>query len=207
MTQRDQVINVMQRLDGFATLGTLNREVDVSGWATNTPYATIRRIVQDTNYFFRIKVGLWGLNSHREQLADLIGVNQSEKQIEKQNHYYYQGLLLEIGNAKNFATYIPNQDKNKKFLSTTLGQVRNLQDMHRFSYSDTLQRAKMVDVLWFNRRRMRMRLLKWKVPPISPVRYRDILRCKISTLNFLSSPTKTDADNTCEKSPWMNFIP
>ncbi len=51
MSQRDQVIEVMENLGGFATLGKLNQMVDISSWGTGTPYATIRRIVQNTNIF------------------------------------------------------------------------------------------------------------------------------------------------------------
>ena len=52
MSQRDQVIEVMENQGGFATLGQLNQRVDCSSWETRTPYATIRRIVQNKKYFW-----------------------------------------------------------------------------------------------------------------------------------------------------------
>lgn len=35
---------------------------------TKTPCATIRRIVQDTRFFFKIKPGLWALKSYKNKL-------------------------------------------------------------------------------------------------------------------------------------------
>lgn len=154
MTQRNQVIGVMEKLNGIATLGTLYQKVDFSSWKTTTPYESIRRIVQDKNYFFNVKPGLWGLNTHRQEFSHLISTNQSPTEKEKSNHYYYQGLLLEIGNIKNFQTFIPDQDKNKDFLGTTLGEMRKLEHIHPFSYQETVNRARMVDVIWFNQRNM-----------------------------------------------------
>lgn len=154
VTQLKQVAEVMAQHGGFATLGALNQSVDVSGWKTVTPYSTIRRIVQDKDYFFNIKPGLWGLNSCRGELGHLLGVKQSAEQRAELNHYYYQGLLLEIGNLKEYDTYSPDQDKNKVFLRTTLGEMRKLHRIHPFSYNSTVNRARMIDVIWFNRRNM-----------------------------------------------------
>ena len=154
MTQREQVIEVMEGLNGAATLLKLNQTVDFSGWKAKSPYANIRRIVQDDRYFFKIKPGLWGLNTHRKMLGHLIAENESTERKNQLDHYYYQGLLLEIGNMQNYQTFIPDQDKNKNFLGTTLGEVRNLEKIHSFSYQSTIDRARMVDVIWFNKRNM-----------------------------------------------------
>jgi len=42
--------------------------VDVSNWATKTPLASIRKIVQDDRYFFKIKPGLWALNEYKSEV-------------------------------------------------------------------------------------------------------------------------------------------
>ena len=110
MTQYEQVIEVMKRNGGFATLGYLNNSVDVSEWITKTPFATIRRIVQDGRFFFKIKPGLWALKSFKEEV--LLKFNIADKKnietIEEFNHSYYQGLLSEIGNLKGLMTFFPN---------------------------------------------------------------------------------------------------
>lgn len=154
MNQTEQVISVMERLGGVSTLGRLYQTVDSSGWSTATPFATIRRIVQNERHFFKIKAGLWALNTHKEQLGHLINPGATAQKREELDHYYYQGLLLEIGNVKQHQTFVPSQDKNKSFLDTTLGKVRKLEEIHRFGYERIVRRARTIDVIWFNRRNM-----------------------------------------------------
>lgn len=109
----------MEQNGGFATLGYLNQEVlkvpDVE-WKTKTPFASIRRIVQDENFFFKIKPGLWALLSHKGKLpSDILSTSAvPKKEQEIFNHSYYQGLLVEIGNLKKYETFVSSQDKNKK---------------------------------------------------------------------------------------------
>ena len=60
MKQYDAVIRVMEENGGYATLGFLNqRALKVEGceWKTKTPFASIRRIVQDDRFFFKIRPG------------------------------------------------------------------------------------------------------------------------------------------------------
>ena len=61
MTQKECVIEAMRKNGGFATFQQLNQNVDFSGWNTKTPDATIRKIVQIHDEFFRIQPGLWAL--------------------------------------------------------------------------------------------------------------------------------------------------
>jgi hypothetical protein len=71
MYQYEAVIQVMEENGGFATLGYLYQHtLKIPGceWGTKTPYASIRRIVQDDRFFFRIKPGLWALNSHKDSV-------------------------------------------------------------------------------------------------------------------------------------------
>lgn len=159
MKQHEAVIKVMERIGGFSTLGYLNQEVlKMPGveWKTKTPFASIRRIVQDERFFFKIKPGLWALRSYRGRLPIEIfptGIVQKSKQ-ELFNHSYYQGLLVEIGNLKKYETFVPSQDKNKKFLGKTLGEVSSQENFYQFGYDHVVRKAKTVDVCWFNVRKM-----------------------------------------------------
>lgn len=152
--QTDQVIQVMKDCGGFATFGQLYKKVDFTDWKTKTPQASIRRIVQNTNYFFKIEPGLWSLISHRSKLPKHISSKSVLKNKTKSEHYYYQGLLVEIGNLQNYGTFVPNQDKNKKFLNTNLGKMRTLHSMPEFSYPEFIKQAQTVDVSWFSSRKM-----------------------------------------------------
>jgi hypothetical protein len=155
MTQYQQVINVMKDNDGYATLGYLYQNVDVSEWGTKTPFKSINRIVQDDRFFFRIRPGLWALKEERQEILKKFDI---EKEDQKENvefsHYYYQGLIVEIGNLKGYKTFIPNQDKNRLFLNKPLKEISSLDDILPFSYDDLVKRAQTIDVVWFNDRKM-----------------------------------------------------
>ena len=57
MKQKYYVIDAMRANGGYATLQQLNMLVDFSTWKTKTPEASIRRIVQENDEFFRIQPG------------------------------------------------------------------------------------------------------------------------------------------------------
>lgn len=158
MKQYEAVIKVMEENGGLATLGHLNQnvlKVPNCEWKTNTPFASIRRIVQDGRFFFKIKPGLWALKSHKEEILKNYHISsKNPEEVNEFNHSYYQGLLVEIGNIKNYKTYIPNQDKNKKFLNKTLSEIRTVDNIFKFSYDEIVGKARTVDVVWFNNRNL-----------------------------------------------------
>ena len=159
MKQYEAVIETLKRLGGVATLGQLNQEVlkiaDCS-WSTKTPFASIRRIVQERPEIYKIKPGLWALESNRHQLESN-GIivetpqNADSKAIRDFNHSYYQGLLVLLGNINNYQTYIPPQDKNKRFLQSSLSEYDTLHSIiPAFSYPDIVHRSSTIDVIWFS---------------------------------------------------------
>ena len=119
-TQEQQVIETMRQAGGFATLRRLNELVDFSNWKTKTPEATIRRIVQDSKSIFRIQPGLWALEESKEEVLKKFNLKPgNQKSEELFSHGYYQGLLIEIGKYRKQKTYIPAQDKNRKFIQSS----------------------------------------------------------------------------------------
>jgi hypothetical protein len=157
MTQAQQVINTMREIGGFATLGKLNSVVDFSGWKTKTPEASIRRIVQQSPEIFRIRPGLWGLTERKDEILTLLnlsGENNDRRIGEKFDHSYYQGLIVEIGNMRSMKTYIPPQDRNKLFLERPLHEAATHNEVLDFTYPGIVNRAKTVDVIWLNERKM-----------------------------------------------------
>lgn len=159
MKQHEAVIEVMRANSGYSTLGLLYQEVPkVPGvvWNTKTPFNSIRRIVQEYDEFFKIRPGLWALTEYRgrfpeEMLLDPASVKPRAVEF---NHTYYQGLLVQIGNLKHRDTFVPAQDKNRRFLETTLFDETTLKKIHPFTYSTIVDRAQTIDVLWFNERNM-----------------------------------------------------
>ncbi len=155
ITQESQVVQALKNEGGYATLKKLNEIVDFSSWKTKTPEATIRRIVQESNEIFRIQPGLWALTEQRNEILgklDLkVGDNHSEEAF---THGYYQGLVVEIGKFYNKTTYVPAQDKNRIYVDRKLGDVADIVELPPFSYECLLRKARTVDVIWFNSRRM-----------------------------------------------------
>ena len=162
MTQAQAVIETIDKLGGIATLNQINQhvfEVEDCVWKTKTPFASVRRIVQQTKGIYKIKPGLYALETHRKQLEqDGITVqtekNKNSEEVKAFNHSYYQGLLLEIGRMRHLDTFVPNQDKNKMFIKTPLGEIRTLQAIPQYSYADLVERSSTIDVIWFNDHQM-----------------------------------------------------
>lgn len=158
MKQHEAVISTLERLGGAATLGTLYQEVfkiKNCEWKTKTPFASIRRIVQENSEIYKVKPGLWALEKYRKRLeADGImeetAYNSNSQAIATFNHTYYQALLVQIGNMKQLRTYVPSQDKNKLFLNKTpLTDLCTLNEIPRYSYEKLVHRSDTIDVIWF----------------------------------------------------------
>lgn len=157
MNQREAVIKVMKENGGYSTLSFLYQNaLQYSRWKTKTPYASIRRIVQDQNYFFKIRPGLWALNAYKNEVLEKFSIDtKSDKnQNYEFDHSYFQGLLIEIGNIRGFETYIPAQDKNKKYLEKPLKEIAKTTKLPEFTYDEILNYCKTVDVIWFNERKL-----------------------------------------------------
>jgi len=159
MKQYEAVIEVMEQNGGYATLAFLyQKALKVRGvtWKTKTPFASIRRIVQDERFFFKIKPGLWALKSHRRLLPpEMIPTKKKTFRQLDFSHSYYQGLLVQLGNMRNFETCIPSHDKNKVFLGKErLGNIASLTRMYTFSYDHIVRKAQTIDVVWLNFRKM-----------------------------------------------------
>ncbi len=162
MKQYEAVIQALEKLGGVATLGQLNQEtmkIKDCEWKAKNPFANIRRIVQLDKNIYKIKHGLYGLLKFRKEI-EARGIiaetseNKNTSQVIEFNHSYYQGLLLTVGNLKGFKTFVPNQDKNRKFIDRSLSDVRTLDDIPDFSYPNLVQRSSTIDVIWFNERKM-----------------------------------------------------
>lgn len=154
-TQSQQVIETLRENGGYATLGRLYHLVDTSAWLTKTPKESIRRIVQQSNEIFKIQPGLWALEECREEVLQKFEIKTKDaKDDERFTHSYYQGLIIEIGNMKHYTTYVPAQDQHKKFLEKPLVEICSTVQIPKFSYDQLTNRARTVDVIWFNERNM-----------------------------------------------------
>lgn len=155
MTQKQQVIETMKENGGYATFQQLNHLMDFSSWKTKTPQASVRQIVQVNDEFFRIKPGLWALTECKDEVLKRFQIQENNRDSEEVfNHSYYQGIIVELGNMHNFKTYVPSQDKNRLFLEKRLADITTEKELPAFTYDCLASRAKTVDVIWFNERKM-----------------------------------------------------
>lgn len=154
-TQEQQVIDVLRQTGGYATLGDLYRLVDTKSWTIKTPNESIRRIVQQSGEIFKIQPGLWALEECREEVLRKFNILPKEAKSEELfTHGYYQGLIIEIGNMKQYKTYVPAQDQNRKFIEKPLKDICSTIHIPEFSFASLTDRARTVDVIWFNERNM-----------------------------------------------------
>ncbi|HQU37710.1 MAG TPA: hypothetical protein PLR65_14085 [Anaerolineales bacterium] len=156
MKQHEAVILAMKQNGGYATLGQLYQSaprISGSTWGTNTPFASNRRFDKKNDEFFKIRPGLWALTSEKDKVLRLFAGEGTKPKEREYSHYFYQGLVAEIGNLQGFKTYVPAQDRNKPFAEQKLGNVTTVSEFYEFTYSDVLRRAKTIDVTWFNDRK------------------------------------------------------
>ena len=156
MKQHEAVILAMKQNGGYATLGQLYQtapKIPGSKWGTKTPFATIRRIVQEHSEFFKIRPGLWALTSEKDKVLSLFSGEKTEAKSREYSHYFFQGLIAEIGNLKGFQTFVPAQDKNKPYVNQKLGDVSTLSKFYEFTYAEVVRKAQTIDVSWFNIRK------------------------------------------------------
>lgn len=75
ITQIQAVILVMKQKGGYATLADLYKDVPTIEnvtWKTQNVNANIRRIVQDTKYFFKVNRGIWALIESKDILPESV---------------------------------------------------------------------------------------------------------------------------------------
>jgi hypothetical protein len=156
MKQHEAVLLAMKQNGGYATLGQLYQtapKIPDCKWGTKTPFATIRRIVQEHDEFFKVRTGLWALTSEKEKVLGLFSNEKTQSKEREYSHYFFQGLVADIGNLKGFQTFVPSQDKNKPYAKQKLGEVATLSKLYEFTYAEVLRKAQTIDVSWFNVRK------------------------------------------------------
>ena len=150
--QHEQVVAVVKKLGGIATLSKLYQEVDTRCWKTRTPDATIRRIVQYDKRLAKIKAGLYCMAEKFAVYSKQYDENSSSVESHNLNHHFYQGLLLQIGKARECEVYVPRNDRGR--ISRQIGRADDFCELPKFGYPEIVKHARTIDVIWFNGRKM-----------------------------------------------------
>ena len=120
MKQYEAVIQTLERLGGVATLGQLNQEVfkiKDCEWKSKTPFASIRRIVQENENIYKIKPGLWALKSYQKKLEDFDFAFQPS--LNKEQILDFKNLRF-IENKENIL-FVGSPGVGKTHLATAIG--------------------------------------------------------------------------------------
>ena len=158
-----QVIAAMRNNGGYATLGQIYSLLDFSMWTTQTPEASVRRIVQENQEFFKILPGLWALTEYRESVLKKFQLDgfdapapskDAKERTQAFTHTYCQGLIVEIGNMYGEETFVPSNDRNKLFTEKPLKEIATLETIYEFTLPTILKQAKTIDVIWFGERQL-----------------------------------------------------
>lgn len=150
LTYSEAIEKVLLESNYVASLRKIYKEiVKFRPLTGQTPFKTIQERVQRDPRFTRIGLGVYALTEYLDKLPRAPRPQNEEEEKEK-THYSVQGMLLEIGNMEGFDTYSPN--KNAIFDNKPLLQIMTLSDFPNFTYSNIVQSAKFIDVLWFSER-------------------------------------------------------
>lgn len=152
ITFSEAIEKVMLANGYFASLQHIYKEFpNYRALTGKTPFKTIQERVQRDSRFTRIGVGVYGLTEflHKIQKAEM--PKKKKERIEFQ-HSRIQGMLLEIGEQRQYGTYTP--DKRKTFDGKMLGLIASIIECPRFTFSHIIEESvKFIDVVWFNQRK------------------------------------------------------
>lgn len=156
------ILKVLEKHNGIATLKNFYEEVPPQIKKTKTTDAKhdirgflrrlknvkkkIKQIGLSTYALLDVKVenNIYQNIQNRGFEKEFLGLPQN------QIHGYVEGMLVEIGNLKNYQTYTP--DGNVIFNTKPLSDLMTCDGFPQFTYQDILSIVKQIDVIWFKDR-------------------------------------------------------
>lgn len=77
------------------------------------------------------------------------------QEAKKSSHTPIIRAIVELGNMHNYKTYVPNpRIRTRDSFEKKLCDITTESQLPNFTYEEVTKRAKTVDVIWFNERRM-----------------------------------------------------
>lgn len=167
MKLKDAVLEVLKRHDGAATTATLFAEVPnlttaIKSTKSDKILHSIRGMLShltgdnrgSPKLIKRIGLATYALIDYEAEnnLFDEIATEKVAQESfitlpETKLHGHLQGMLVEIGNMRNFDTYTP--DKNVIFNGKSLADISSLESIPQFTYNDRIDIVRQIDVIWF----------------------------------------------------------
>jgi hypothetical protein len=156
------ILKVLEKHNGIATLKEFYKEVPPQIEKTRTTDARhdirgyLRRLKNVKRKIKQIGLSTYALLNveAKNVIYESIQDNKFEERFfglpKNQIHNYVEGMLIEIGNLKNYQTYTP--DKNIIFNGEPLRELVTFNEIPKFTYQDILNTIKQIDVIWFKDR-------------------------------------------------------
>lgn len=153
LTYDEAIEQIMLKNGGFASLKQLYNDIwlfkDKKKINGKTPNNTIQERVQRSKKFFRLGLGVYGLNDLKDKIfLKEVEPKTAEQKIER-IHAKIQGMLIELGNIDGFDTY--TNDKSWTFEGKLLGSLTSIKSVPNFTYEEIIKRnVAFCDVVWFS---------------------------------------------------------
>ncbi len=156
------ILNVLENHNGIATLKDFYKEVPPQIEKTRTTDAEhdirgfLRRLKNVKGKIKQVGLSTYALidckieNIVFEKIKEEKFENEFFNLPKNEIHGYVEGMLIEIGNLKNYDTYTP--DKSVIFNGEKLSEIVGYNEIPNFTYSDIVNVAKEIDVIWFKDR-------------------------------------------------------
>lgn len=149
MTKSEAIRKVLEYNNGIANLNLIYKEIENYYPLIKRPRdwnAALRGIINRDVIEKKIKrvgLSLYALNDFVEENISLL------KSDEMRMHSFIEGVCIEIGNLNGFYTY--TADPTAKYNNVMLSNISTLPKLPDFTYSEIVNVAKRIDVLWFNK--------------------------------------------------------
>lgn len=152
-TWKDVVAGALKELGGEAHLSEINAKLaghEKTG--TNPTWRdTIRRVVREYSIFQPIpphRSGIYRLVEMETATLREQELNSPDASI---NHDTAQGMLITLGNAYGYETFVPAQDQTKRsFQEKKLAELVSVKDCSDVFQGPNLAKVREIDVIWFD---------------------------------------------------------
>lgn len=152
MTKVDAIEKVLEDNGGSASLQVIYNNIEKyypaakasKNWAAGLR-GVLYRELSFGNRFKKIGLSIYALSDYH--------VERINKFTKVRRHSLMEGICIELGNSQNYDTFTADPSAIYRD-NTFLGHIASISDIPKFSYSEILHQAKLIDVLWFNKSKL-----------------------------------------------------
>jgi len=151
MTKVEAIQKVMEENNGTASLEIIYNNIEKyypkikesNEWSAGIR-GVLYREIRNNRRFKKIGLSIYALKDYIEE-------KKPKNDDIVRMHSYIEGICLEIGNFKKFATYTADPTATYRD-NLNLNDFATMNNVPEFSYSEIVQNTKNMDVVWFNKK-------------------------------------------------------